>query len=432
MAGAPDDEQKERADRPDDGATLGARLRRLAWFGWLAIGLATLAVAGLLFWLAGQSGFDGRDTPDVAPDVAAASPSRTSGSPLPTDRDSLPSNVRRYLEETVYPPGTGPLTRGNTDLLEPNRRFEDFRPIAETFSMDANEVVSVRLTSDRYYYEGDDPIEIRLALRRGESTIEALSLDAGATREGRGGLEGSRMALRFTPDADSSEADAGYVARLDPARFSDHHGPVVIDARIEYAPGVVHEETMRLFITPEGRIPARFTGDVEDEIVNGSLRVLVGIEVEQAGQYRVDANLYDAGGRPVAFSAFKGRLSRSDRQVPIDFFGRILRDANARGPFRVGEVRGYRFLDGDYPDRERIPNLGRQHVTRAYDATRFSNDEFVSAHKLQMVRLLMEDARRGIAIDAPPIPSEGQPDPGASAPAPQSGPAPPSRPGTGS
>ena len=87
--------------------------------------------------------------------------------------------------------------------------------------------------------------------------------------------------------------------------------------------------------------------------------------------------------------------------MPIDFFGRLLRDIGASGPYQVGEIRGYRFMDGEYPDRERVAASGR-FPTNDYALDAFT-DEFMDAHKTHMIDLLMEDVARGIAIEAPPI-----------------------------
>lgn len=66
-------------------------------------------------------------------------------------------------------------------------------------------------------------------------------------------------------------------------------------------------------------------------------------------------------------------LGSTYRAVEIEFFGRLLLELGARGPFRVGEIRGYRF----------------------------SADEFMDPHEARMLYLLMEDVARRIAIDAP-------------------------------
>ena len=62
-------------------------------------------------------------------------------------------------------------------------------------------------------------------------------------------------------------------------------------------------------------------------------------------------------------------------------------------------VRGYRRC----ALRERVPDLAGRFPTRGFSLNDFSTDEFVDAHKLQMVDLLLEDEARGIGIAPPPI-----------------------------
>lgn len=316
-------------------------------------------------------------------------------------RSDLPNEVKAYLARTAYPPSVGRLSPDQADLLEPNRRFETFRPVADGPGGDPDAVIHVRLTTDRYYYEGDHTVVLELAARRGDQPIQLERIEASVVREARGGEEGRAVPLRFR------WTGSAYDATFDTARFADHHGPLRVQARIEYARGQFHEETLRLFLTPEGRIPARFTGEVQSRIVRGSLRVEVGIDVEQPGTYRIDANLYGGDGRPLAFSAFKGELNRSSRFVPIGFFGRVLLDAGAAGAFRVGEIRGYRFLERAYPDRERIPDLAGHHALEAVDPNTLSGEEHMSEHRLRMVELMLEDVARGLPLDRPGPPSPG-------------------------
>ena len=329
----------------------------------------------------------------------AAPPPRSDPDPIPIsqeERDTLPAGVRQYLESTIDPPGTGRLTLAQEDLLHPNQRYEDFRRILDTYSENPDEVVSVRFTTDHFFYTGDDVVRLTIQLKRGDTPIAPISVEASAVREGRAGPEGDREPLRFRREGGES------VAELDTARFADHHGPIVVDARIEYAPQAYYDETLRFFFTPPGKIPARFTGEIRDRLAKGSLRVDVGIDVEQAGFYRFDANLYDRFGNPISFSTYKGELGRGKQFIPIRFFGRILVEVGAAGPFSVGEIRGYRFLSGQYPDRERIPDLALRHTTEAYPVSAFSPAEYTSEHKQRMVRLLLEDVANGISVDPPP------------------------------
>ncbi len=342
------------------------------------------------------------DREKAAPDDVAARP-EPAPDPIPTspeEREALPPVVQRYLESTVYPPGTGRLAADQNDLIHPNERYEDFRRVIDTFSTNPDEVVSIRLTADRFFYTEDQTVRLDLRVRLGAEAIEPISVQASAIREGRAGVEGDPRTIRFHREADA------LVAELDTAPFADHHGSIVVNARIEYQPTKFHDETLRFFYTPPGKIPARFTGEVRDELANGHLRIGVGLDVDQSGFYRLDANLYDRFGQPVSFSSFKGNLTAGKRFVPIDFFGRTIRDAGGTGPFIVGEIRGYRFLDGQYPDRERIPDFAGRFTTAAYENRRFSDDEYTSEHKQQMVKLLLEDVANGLSIDAPPLPTD--------------------------
>ncbi len=369
--------------------------------------MLVLVAGGLAFLSTGER--SPSQEPDGRPpgiDVAAPPPKTEPGSAttsnLLAERESLPPAVQRYLESTIDPPGTGRLTPDQDDLLHPNQRYEDYRRVLDTYSEDPDDVVSVLFTTDHFFYTGDDTVRLVIKAKRGETPIVPLSIEASAVREGRAGPEGDREPVRFRREGEEM------VAELDTATFADHHGPIVVDARIEYARGAFYDETLRFFFTPPGRIPARFTGEVRDRLVNGSLRVEIGIDVDQAGFYRFDANLYDRFGNPLSFSTFKGELGRGRQFVPIRFFGRIIAEVGRSGPFTVGEIRGYRFLDGEYPDRERIPDLARRYTTAAYDVGTFSRAEYTSEHKERMVRLLLEDVANGISIDPPPPAASGQ------------------------
>jgi hypothetical protein len=391
-----DGDGNDRAGR-GDAPGRGPRSRWLVVVG-LGIAAAIVAIVVIALRPAPEAR---RAPPPETPDVAAAprAVATAPATPNAIEREALPEPVRRYLDATVYPPGTGRLTAAHEDLLRPNQRYEDFRKVLDTYSTNPDEVVSVRLTTDHYYYTGDDVVRLDLRVRRGQAPIDPISIEATAAREGRDGASGDRVLIRFRRDGEA------HVAEIDTARFADHHGPIVVEADIEYAPGKRHHETLRFFFTPPGHIPARFTGEVDDRLEHGALVVGVGLDVEAPGFYRLDANLYDRRGRPLGYASGTGELDRGRRRVPIEFFGRLLRDVGESGPFTVGEIRGYRFINGAYPDRERIPDLPGRFPTRDYALGDFSPAEYTSAHKERMVQLMLEDVRNGISIDAPPVPN---------------------------
>ena len=380
--------------------SLARRVFRVA--GPIALILVCLALAT---WVFSDSPSPSTPTNSPLAKLAAAPASAAPIAPATpvaaAKTDDLPPAIQRYLESTVYPPGTGRLSAEQEDLIHPNQRYEDFRRVLDTYNEDDSQVVSVRLTADHFFYTGDEIIQLRLQVRRGAATIRPISVAAHAIREGRGGSQGDAIPIRFHREGD------GLVADLDSARFADHHGPILVETRIEYQAGAFYDEPLRFFYTPANKIPARFTGEFRDSLSGGSLEVGIGLEIDLPGFYRIDANLYDRFGNPVSFSAFKGNLASGKRFVPIRFFGRVLRDARANGPYRVAQIRGYRFLESEYPDRERIPDFTGQYQTARYNVDQFSEDEFTSEHKERMVQLLLEDVARGISIDQPPVARAG-------------------------
>ena len=83
-------------------------------------------------------------------------------------------------------------------------------------------------------------------------------------------------------------------------------------------------------------------------------------------------------------------------------------DAGVPGPYRLSELRGYRFREAKYPDRERLPDEAPEYVTRGYSPGDFSAEPFVGDHHRRMVQLMLEDLDRGIALEAPPVPPPGE------------------------
>jgi hypothetical protein len=375
---------------------------------------ALLGVVGLalLLWARGGASTpvaEAEPPPVAAAPPAAATPGEPEPAPAPTDEEALPEAVRRYLARTVYPPSSGRLTAAHEDLLHPNRRHESRRLAPDSLGDDPSEAVSYLLTADRYRVEGGGALRPVLEVWRGEEPIpgEVTLLEAVAVREGRGGDEGEPVAVRFERRGDRLEA----VVPLEP--FAEHHGPIVVRVRFawEGAPpsgGGSHDDQLRFFHTPTSHIPASLTRSFHDYVSEGSLRVDVGVAVDRPGFYRFDANVFGPDGRPVAYAAFKGELGPDDPFVPLEVYGKVLRDAGVAGPYEIRDLRGYRFLDGQYPDREQIAtDADEAWTTEAYGLDEFTDEPWTSEHKQRVVELMLEDEERGIALEVPPEPTPG-------------------------
>jgi hypothetical protein len=223
-------------------------------------------------------------------------------------------------------------------------------------------------------------------------------------REGRGGPVGAPERLDFVSEGDR------LVAELPLHAFADHHGTLLLSVRFAWAPGREHEDGLRIFSTPADRIPGRFAR-LHDTLHEGGLRIGVDVDLHQAGFYRFDANVYGPDGEPVAFASFKGELASGRQTVPLDVWGKVLRDAGVPGPYRIDQVRGYRFLDGQHPDREHLLDLPAGGTTAAYGLDAFRDEPHVSEHERHMARLMEEDLARGLAVPVPPLPGDAGAEP---------------------
>jgi hypothetical protein len=89
--------------------------------------------------------------------------------------------------------------------------------------------------------------------------------------------------------------------------------------------------------------------------------------------------------------------------VPLVVYGKILRDAAAISPYTVRELRGYRFIEGGYPDHETIPPSPHQWTSGRYSLDEFTEETWTSEHKERMVELMLQDEAAGIPVEVPPL-----------------------------
>ena len=355
-------------------------------------------VCGLgLFWWWGRPGEVQAVRPQgvsVGAPLVPSPPALVSIAELPP-RDELPEPVRRYLDETVYPPDSGRLDRAG-DLLDANPRYERFKPVPGSFG--AVPPLEFLWTANAFRYTSGEEVVARFEARGGEAPARVRTLEAWAQAEGRGGRVGERRTLVLRREGER------WVGRLALSRdFDDHLGFVVLGVRYAVEDLAPQEEQIRIFVTPEGEVPGRFTGTFRDRVREGSLEVEAGVEIEEEGFYRFDASLYGPGGEPVAWAAFKGELSTRDGVVPLRFFGKVLYDLGVAGPYELRMLRGYRFRDGEFPDRVHLKDFEGVFVTRGFELADFSNAEWDGEHRQRMVELLLQDEAAGISLDMPEL-----------------------------
>lgn len=340
------------------------------WPGRRSIGFAVggLVVAATLWWFTAREplpavGAGGGERASAAAPVSAtraASVARAAGLPPPVaphPRGGLPGQSTG----SVYPPTSRPLSSEQLELLQPNRRHETVRPD------DQGAGITYLFTADRYFVIGDETLTATLDVRRGGKPIPVTVTQAYAVVIDPSSRDPQPIALSFAPSG-SIFAAVFAPAGLGLARQS------TIAVYIEFDHGAGRQGAHLEFqYTPARGIPARFTGAFSDAIEAGSLVIRASVAIDTPGRYLIDCNLFDEADRPVAWTHFKGELAAGVHDAELMFFGKIIRDGNARGPFHIGQLRGARLAPGLDPALEQMPPFAGTYTTRAYPTDAFSD-----------------------------------------------------------
>ena len=210
----------------------------------------------------------------------------------------------------------------------------------------------------------------------------------------------------------------------------EHWGWMDLEVSFEVE-GLRHFQGCTWFSTPQ--IVAEFQTTMTDNIDDGHLVVSVPVEVNKQGYYEFDANLQEKDGnrRFVASSTWKGELTEGLQTIRFRFWGKIIRDTGADGPYVVREIRGRRKNSDITPammeraaryEPEKVLELVRSelvslkerpeplfeylepvvepHITADYDADEFSDEVWDSAAKNRRIRLLQSLIERGESAEA--------------------------------
>jgi hypothetical protein len=296
-----------------------------------------------------------------------------------------------YRRANVYPPTSHPLTRDHDDLLHPNRRHETERP------MDDDADTKFLFTADRYFVIGDETLAAKLEVNKFgvPVPVQITAAYAVVLDPSRPNAVAEQLPIAFTG------AGAAWSSVFTPTMLGQLQRQTTIGMYVEFETATARQHAHFDFqYTPAGGIPARFTGVFHDEVVGGSLVVHAGVNVARAGRYLIDCNIYDDNGEPVGWSRFKGELAAGDATADLSFFGKVITDANASGPFHIGELRGARFDPGNEPDLEQMPSFTGTYATDAYPTTAFSTADYDSPQKQQMIQLLSQEQARGVHLGA--------------------------------
>jgi hypothetical protein len=350
----------------------------VAVIAWRVLGMSSSAPSSSSQTRPIDSTATGPAAPSARPTATLPAPAVVPAPELGVEGLSTDDPLTAFKKQNVYPPSSRPLTPEHADLLRPNQRHEMPR------STDAADGTEFLFTADRFFVVGAETITPTLDVRRKGVPVAVKIHDTVVTRIGATVTDAPKYPYTIgQPFSPSKIPGVDRQASFGMSIAFDLDGRTQL-ARFDFE------------YTPQVGIPARFTGTFSDEVIDGSLVIHAGVQVQTAGNYIVDCNLFDAKDEPVAWTRAKVPLAAGAQKLDLLFFGKVLVDQNASGAFHIGQLRGARFAPGLDPDLEHMASFAGSYTTREYKTTDFSDAEYDSEHKRQMIKMLEEQKARGV------------------------------------
>lgn len=132
-------------------------------------------------------------------------------------------------------------------------------------------------------------------------------------------------------------------------------------------------------LDPQAEGFGQFAGMIRTELRDGSLEFMLGANVTQPGRYVITGRVDDASGKPLALVTFNGELGAGAQQVPLQVYGRLVRDQKPAFPLVLHDVEGFLLRPDAYPDRALMPSRdGPVATSRRYALVQFSDAAFSS------------------------------------------------------
>lgn len=315
--------------------------------------------------------------------------------------------LRRHYELYYrYPPDSRPLTEKMVDLLEPNK-MESSRFKAYKRGNDP------KTGSPDYYFQitgpsrlvfGEQPILFRFrAWKAGtDETVKPNFKEARIRSDFKSGRQ-PLADVEFRDDGQNGDRRAGdgtwSYQWEHPGEGRKYWGELNIYVIFTLPDTKELKLELPFFATPKP--PARFTGEFEEKLEDGSLVIYAGLQVDKKGHYIIEANLErQSDGKPCCYAYQNGPLETGEQAVRLVFFGKIFHDKELEGKFRLTDLRGYRqnnpfelkdmakIATGELkvkpqeePQKEMVKPWYEEYVTGEYSLRDFSPEEFDSPQK---------------------------------------------------
>ena len=184
------------------------------------------------------------------------------------------------------------------------------------------------------------------------------------------------VTLPFVDDGSQGDLQAGdgvFTGRLDPQAqgFGNFAGMIRTELVVQSGE---QQGYVAFDVVYSPQVPATWTGPVRDVVQDGSLDFVLAANVVQPGRYVITGRVDDAAGKPVALVTFNNELGTGAQQVPLQVYGRLLRDQKPAFPLVLHDVEGFLLRPDTYPDRALMPARdGPVATSRKYSLALFSD-----------------------------------------------------------
>ncbi len=290
-----------------------------------------------------------------------------------------------YRRQTAYPFDSRPA-REHADQMYPNVPVVEDQKLKNP-GQKPSQNIRLRTSQERVYAQGAETVLFTVAALDADGVAQPIVFTRAIAHDPpKDGKPSKRNAIAFPFNdegaiGDASASDFIYSARLSPAQqgFANFHGNIRVELHVKIA-----EQTGFLFFdvlyTPDP--PAVWRAAMREVLENGSLNFYLPIEVRTAGRYVVTARVDDAKGQSFALINFNNELSVGAKDVKLNLFGKLLVDEAPAFPLTIRDIDGFLLIPDADPDRALMSRLmGKQHVTRSYALTSFSEAEWDSEER---------------------------------------------------
>ena len=293
---------------------------------WILLGLAALLSGLWLFWPPSAQPTQPVAVPEVAtvtapPAATAKAKAKPTAAPTITVTERLPEPVSdsfkllatAYASELQYPGYSRPLSEADSHLLNPNIY------VVQPVPLEGGASAAIVLPKYRFSYPETIPVSLQVSGLAVHSVSVQLHSEQDAT------LLASEAMQNTAADGYIQSAEQYWQTELSPE--DDWDGPLELSVTFS-ADG--REQTLKTGFVYSHPV-ATITGVGSSRGVGSDMLIPVKLNVEQAGFYRLRANLFTAERQPLALLTATEKLAEGNAELTLRAYKAVLRQQE--GPY---------------------------------------------------------------------------------------------------